>query len=201
MTKRGEMFRNLDRLLALLIISVVILCAAGTTPQRTWEYDFRGACQAGATSAAINFSMANAPIYVACSAAQMTSQWSVPAGTIGTSFWVELMLPPGVTSSSEYTTTTIYNTSDASSSDSAMIQIEEACVPIGYSSASPTFYAVGPLQDFHGTGGQVDSEVMGSFTAACNAGSTLFVRYEVMANSMAQPLNFSYVGISVKGAP
>lgn len=180
---------------------------------RTWRFDYLGVCQSGAASAPVNFGTVNAPLYVACSSTQATPQWQIPAtdtssgcssGTVAActwSFWVRIIVPPGVTSgTTAYTLTSTYNTTDTTTSDAATMQPYYACVAAGSSSANPSITSVGSTQSFPGTTTQVDTTVTGTITPTCSAGNTLFIQWTFSANTLAQALNFSYVGVTVTGS-
>ncbi len=162
---------------------------------RTWLFSYQGVCQAGATSAPINFPSVNAPSYLPC-AGTITPEWQIPAGNTSAVFWVKLRVPTGHTGA--YTLTTTFR---SSATGSATLQPSVACVAPGQVPDNPPFSTAGINSiSLFPAGGLQNVTATGSFTPSCTDGADLYVMFTFPANSVASPINFSYVGLAVQGA-
>jgi hypothetical protein len=169
----------------------------GTT--RTWSYAFQGVCQGGVASVPVNFPLTNSPSYVACDATHITPEWQMPAGNTTDTFWVRLTVPTGHTG--VYTLTTRFRS--LATSGSATLQPSVACVDPASSGSpdNPTFSPIGSTIALtpNATNANWNVVATGTFTPTCADGAVLYVMYTFTANTLASPLNFSYVSLAVTG--
>ena len=164
---------------------------------RTWLFSYQGVCQAGVSSAPINFPATNAPSYVSCTSVNITPEWQIPAGNTSASFWVKLRVPNGHTGA--YTLTTTFRS--AATTGSVRLQPSVACVAAGQVPDNPPFSSSGINSITLAPSGVLQNvTATGTFTPSCADGADLYVMFTFPANSLTSPINFSYVGLAVQGA-
>jgi hypothetical protein len=166
---------------------------------RTWLFSYQGVCQAGVASAPINFPPVNAPSYVPCTDTNITPEWQIPASDTTKTFWVRLKVPTGHTGA--YTLSTDFRSIDTAHSATLVPYV--ACVDPATAGSpdNPTFSSTGisiiltpsPNSNWIVT-------ITGTFTASCADGDNLYIKYTFIANTLASPLNFSNVTLSVQGS-
>ena len=169
---------------------------AGPTT-RTWLFSYQGVCQAGVSSAPINFPTANAPSYVPCTTANITPEWQIPAGSTSVTFWVRLRVPTGHTG--PYTLTATFRS--ATATGSVTLQPAIACVSAGQIPDNPPFSSTGINPVMLSPAGVLQNVTStGTFTPSCADGADLYVKFTFPANSLTSPINFSYIGLAVQGS-
>ena len=169
-----------------------------TAATGTKTFAFQGVCQAGVASASINLPVTNSPTYVSCDATHITAEWQVPASNTNNTFMVRFTVPTGQTGN--YTLVTKLRS--AAIAGIITLQPQYACVTAGQVPDNPTFVNLGgtiPVTVAGVTLQNVTTTTTG-LNPTCAAGADLYVNFTITANTVASPVNFSYVSLSTQAA-